>query len=557
MAKKKRKKRHSSIDLLLSILSGVLLGLSWPTYGFYPLIFFAFVPLFFLEKDLLRFSKRYAWNIIRFSFVAFLIFCAITTWWIGVVSIAAGISAVLLNAIVMTFFFTLYHLIRTTIYSKEKEIVEENNTKRLFVKSKGQWILIPVWITFEFLHYNWDLNFPWLTLGNVFSENIKIIQWYEITGVFGGTLWILIINYFIFRIIETFLTQRNVKKMIKGISIPILIFVIPVISSLIRYYTYKEEENPIDVVVYQPNSDPLSVQFNLTNNEVVDNLFINCDSILDENVDFILGPESALQESLFEHELDNALYINRIRKGLQTKAPNAALIIGASTYKLFNKGEPLSETARPLNNGYHYDAYNTTFYIDSTFNLQLHHKSCLTPGVEIMPYIGKIKILEKFALDLGGTVGSLGTDTIIEPFNGYKNAKIGSLICYESIFGNFITKFVRNGANVFFVSTNDGWWGDTQGYKQHCSYSRILAVETRRSVARSANTGRSCTVNQRGDIFNETEYWVPAVFRDTLNLNEHLTFYARFGDYIAIFNLVIFIVLFFSSILKRFIIKKD
>ena len=105
--------------------------------------------------------------------------------------------------------------------------------------------------------------------------------------------------------------------MIKGISIPILIFVIPVISSLIRYYTYKEEENPIDVVVYQPNSDPLSVQFNLTNNEVVDNLFINCDSILDENVDFILGPESALQESLFEHLAYLAFLIRLRRKKTQ------------------------------------------------------------------------------------------------------------------------------------------------------------------------------------------------------------------------------------------------
>ncbi len=556
MAKKKRKKRHSSIDLLLSIASGVLFGLSWPTYGFYPLIFFAFVPLFFLEKDLLRFSKRYAWNIIRFSFVAFLIFCGITTWWIAKVSLAAGIASVILNAVVMTFFFMLYHIIRSTLYPKEDEIIANNNSKRLFIKSNGQWILIPVWITFELLHYNWDLNFPWLNLGNVFSENIKIIQWYELTGVFGGTLWILLINYLIFRVIETYISQKNVKKLLGGISIPILIFVIPVIFSIIRYNNYVEEENPIDVVVYQPNSDPFSVQFSLSGNQVVDRLFVNCDSILDEKVDFIVGPESALQESVFEDQLDNTLYINRIRKGLQTKAPNAAVIIGASTYKLFKKGEPLSPTARPLNNGLHYDAYNTTFYIDSTSKLQLHHKSCLTPGVEIMPYIGKVKILEKLALDLGGTVGSLGTDTIIEPFDGYKNAKIGSLICYESIFGNYITKFVRNGANVFFVSTNDGWWGDTQGYKQHCSYSRILAVETRRSVARSANTGRSCTVNQRGDISNETPYWEPAVFRETLNLNEHKTFYSLYGDYIGMFGLIVFIVLAFTSILTRCIVRK-
>ena len=83
------------------------------------------------------------------------------------------------------------------------------------------------------------------------------------------------------------------------------------------------------------------------------------------------------------------------------------------------------------------------------------------------------------------------------------------------------------------IITNDGWWGNTPGHRQHHSYSRLRAIETRRSVARSANTGISSLINQKGEILQRTNYWEPTALRGTLNANDKLTFYTRHGDYIA------------------------
>ncbi len=123
---------------------------------------------------------------------------------------------------------------------------------------------------------------------------------------------------------------------------------------------------------------------------------------------------------------------------------------------------------------------------------------------------------------------------------------VAPLICYESVYGEFCGNFVKQGANLLFIITNDGWWGNTPGHKQHFSMARLRAIELRRSIARSANTGISCFIDQRGDVYQQTEYWVPAVIRQDVNLNNEMTFYARMGDYIgriSVFLAVVFILI--------------
>jgi len=539
-----KRRKNKGRNTLLAVLSGVLLSLAWPTYGFAPLIFIALVPLLLIERDLMQYVRKYSWLLIRYAFITFLIFNICTCWWISKVAIAAGVFTCIANAIVMTFFFQLYHIIRVNIYD---------------CRSRGQWILIPVWLCFEFMHYHWELNFPWLNFGNVFAESIRIIQWYDVTGVLGGSLWVLLVNLFVFKAIDKWL-RKDKQHIILGkkLLIPLAIIVIPLIVSLIKFYTYKEVEDPVTVVVYQPNSDPFNEKFSLSANDFIDRLFLNTENILDENVDLIVCPETALQAQIWEHDLDNLPYTARIRKGLETKAPNAAMIMGASTYKLYKEGEDTKPFTRKFpNQELYYDAYNTNLYVDSTDKIQLYHKSKLTPGVEIMPYIRYLRFLEKLALDLGGTTGSLGYDEHQEPFlSSDMSIRSAPIICYESIFGEHVSKFVRNGANLITISTNDAWWGNTQGHKQHCAYASLLSIETRRSIARSANTGISCIVNQRGEISFATEYWVQEVFKARVNLNSKKTFYVRYGDYIAHISLIILTALIVVSVINGLVLRK-
>ena len=134
---------------------------------------------------------------------------------------------------------------------------------------------------------------------------------------------------------------------------------------------------------------------------------------------------------------------------------------------------------------------------------------------------------------MGGSTGSLGPQPEPTVFTDLDSVKVGAAICYESIFGEWIAGYVKKGAQALFIITNDGWWGDTPGYRQHLQYGRLRAIETRRSIARSANTGTSCFVNQRGDILQPTPWWEASVIKQTINLNDKITFYTRFGDYIS------------------------
>ena len=185
--------------LLLSVLSGLLLSFGWFPNGFLPLIFIAFIPLLIAESVVSHNTfRRKRLILFLLSYLTFLLWNVITTWWIKNASAGGAAMAILCNALLMTFVFMFY--------SKVKNRIGEKFAGILF---------ICFWLTFEFIHYHWDLSWTWLTLGNVFADAPKIIQWYQFTGVFGGSLWILIINIILFSFI-TFREDRII--FFKGIQ---------------------------------------------------------------------------------------------------------------------------------------------------------------------------------------------------------------------------------------------------------------------------------------------------------------------------------------------------
>jgi len=459
--------------------------------------------------------------------------------------------AIVFNALFMTLAFFAYHVVRRTV-----------------LKSRGGlYILIFFWITFEFLHLDWDLSWSWLNLGNGFANYPELIQWYEYTGVFGGDLWILLINILVYKLLlRAFGKYRSRKSVyIYGSSI-VLLLLIPIASSLIVYYTYKEKEQPYECVVVQPNIDPYNEKFGgMTIQQQLDKIFNLAKQKINKNTDFLVCPETAIPEYINENEINEYESIDSL-KSLIKKYPKLKIVIGISSFKIYKDGEKLSRTARyATNQHYYYDVCNTALYLDSMMIPQLYHKSKLVPGVEMMPFPKLLKPLEDFAIDLGGMTGSNCTQDERSVF-GAKNSpvKVAPVICYESIYGDFMSGYIRNGANLIFIITNDGWWNNTAGHRQHMQYARLRAVEFRRSIARSANTGISAFINQRGDVFQPTTYWTPNVIEMKINGNNKITLYAQFGDYIgriAMYLTVITFVIFIASIIlnkrKRIKIKKD
>jgi len=227
--------------------------------------------------------------------------------------------------------------------------------------------------------------------------------------------------------------------------------------------------------------------------------------------------------------------VQRVYKHLNKNYKQASFIMGLIYYKLYQETETKSKTAQEIRGtGTYYDSYNAAMQIDSSLVPQVYNKSKLVIGVEKMPYTEYLGFLRRLTLRLGGTFRSHGVQEFRENlYSGTDSTGISPVICYESIFGEYVTDYIKEGSQFIFVLTNDGWWGDTPGYRQHHSYSRLRAIETRRSIARSANTGISSLINQRGEIIQRTNYWEPAAIRGILNANDELTFYTLHGDFIA------------------------
>ncbi len=536
------KKKHL---ILLSILSGLILTFAWPERGFPGLLFFGLIPLLIIENQIFNNPKNFRrLSVLYFSYPAFFIWNGLTTWWIYNSTGIGAILAIVLNSLFMAIIFNLFHFSR----------------KKLKNDFAAYASLIFYWIAFEYLHLNWDLNWPWLNLGNGFGAWYKWVQWYEYTGALGGTLWVIVANILIFFSIRSFLCKDAKITLQYRNSLVVLAFLwllLPIMVSYILYSNYKEEIHPVKIVVVQPNIDPFSELYVVPPKQVVGKIMDLARPFLDSTTNFLVAPESAIQEEMWENEMNTFMSI-RLLQAILLEYPDINILIGGSTFRYYSKGEEVSSTARQFTDTKtYYDAFNTAILFNIHDKLQLYHKSKLTPGVEVLPSFRNFKWIEKFAINLGGTVGSLGTDKLRKVYSTVKTVQVSPAICYESIFGEFFAKFVRNGAQVMFIITNDGWWGNTAGHRQHFVFSSLRAIETRRSIARSANTGISAFINQRGDILNPTSYWQPAVIKGILNANSRLTFYVLHGDYIARAAVFLGGLLFFLSILFHFVARKE
>lgn len=537
--------------VLLAVLSGVLLSLAWPARGFPFLLFIAFVPLLYIEDFIAKNKHNFIKSSVLFyAYIAFIVWNLLTTWWIYYSTLFGAAMAIILNSLFMAFTFFIYHLIRRTVF-----------------KSRGgYYVLIFLWITFEFLHLDWDLTWSWLNLGNGFANYPKFVQWYEFAGVFGGDIWILIFNILFYKfLVSIFGKFKSRKDVYLFGTTSVLVLVIPIAVSLTMYYSYIEKEKPYNCVVVQPNIDPYGKFTSISVEQQLSDIIRLARQKTNDSTDFLVCPETAIPEYINEDDFDQYASTDSL-KALIREHPELKIVIGISSFKIFKEGEELSRTARYSERGkYYYDVCNTALYLDSTLIPQFYHKSKLVPGVEMMPFPKLLKPLEKYAIDLGGMTGSNGTQEVRTAF-GAKNSpvKVAPVICYESIYGDFMTGYIRNGANLIFIITNDGWWENTAGHRQHFQYARLRAIETRRSIARAANTGISGYINQRGDVFMPTKFWTPNVLSMKINANDKMTFYARFGDYIghiAKYMSLLTILIFFAVILlnkrKRIKIKKN
>jgi len=488
---------------LLAALSVLLFIAAWPERGWPFLIFGAWVPLFYLSDLYRQTSRKYFFPLL---YLVFFIFNGALTYWIWFATPAGAVFAVSANALLMTLTFWIWHRLRWRL-----------------PYNMGLALFPPLWILFEKMHYLWDLEWPWLTMGNVFAAHPEHVQWYAYTGVFGGTAWILAVNIKIFTLL-----QRRRRYLLVD---TLLLLTLPLFWSRYLYTHYQEQGQPVRVLLLQPNINPWTEKFTRPNRVSMDDLIQMAEPYAD-SVDLIIAPETALARLTDKNRIHTSPFYLRLKEFFR-RHPHSAWLIGASLYNYVDENGPVPSTANRSSNGRWYQLYNSALFITAD-TLAMYHKSILVPGAEKMPFRKFVSpILGDIILDLGGASGthtpSPGAAVFSVPS---KNIRIAPIICYESIFGDYVRQYVQKGANLLAVITNDGWWKKTGGYRQHFHYARLRAVETRRDVVRAANTGRSGHINQRGDVMAYLPYNRRGALVVTPRLNNRPTFYVRYGDYI-------------------------
>ena len=526
--------RKIRIALLTCILlSAVLMSMPWlvPHCGVLALI--GLVPLLCADHIASINGVKRFW-IWHYSF--FVLWNAATTWWVANATIGGAVFAILANSLQMSLVFGLFRL-----------------GKRRLKGLLPYILLAAAWIAWERWYLqSAQISWPWLVLGNAFAQSTRSIQWYEFTGALGGSAWVWTCNITVFLMIKALFEGDWMHWNSKGRAVALVwtlgIFILPYAASAHIYHHYKEKcEAEVSVIIGQPNFDPYEKFKSMSQAEQTAVLLALYEKELPEGEwnGLLLAPETFTGD-VFLDRIPSGRTFRSFQEFLR-KHPGASLLFGASTSQIFDRRSAPSILARRYGDMWK-ENHNSAIMTDTSGRAEVFHKSKLVVGTEMTPYprvfvpiddklggvmgrcIGQKEIACLHAeiaglVDNGGSVADSGGR-----HTRLNRVSVGCAVCYESVYGEYCTGYVRKGAQVLAVITNDAWWGDTPGYKQHFSYSCMRAIETRRDLARCGNTGISAFIDQRGDVVSRGPWWQPAVLSGVVRLNSAQTFFVRYGD---------------------------
>lgn len=473
-----------------SLLAGVMAAIAFPPL---PAVFaVALVPAFLWLIRIAEESPTARAAMMR-VYPGLLVWNILTTYWLAMATVGGGVAAILANAVVMSVPFGLYRRFR-----KPNHTLWQNAS-----------LFIALYIGFEWIHHQWDLAWPWLTLGNALSNATALVQWIELTGVLGLSAWILAVVFVV----------RKPTAWSVGLAS------VPVAASLVMFLMMRETATgTLPTLIVQPNIDSYSPYEEFGSDaEILDTLLALSNRGVTDRTVLVLWPENSVEGWIYPdpNRFPNPELHRRVAQW------NSTLIGGATFFKAFESVDEAPIPHRLTGNGIPYTMYNAGLAWQPDGSLQVYGKRRLVPIVERLPFVTQLAWVMPF-VDWTGLMGfGKGTESANLPVGGMN---VTGLVCYDSVFPDWVRRQVKDGAGVVGIITNDGWWGDTGGHEQHFAYARLRAIETRRAVARSANNGISGVILPDGSVPFRTEYWTRVTHHADIPVYSRTTLYVRYGD---------------------------
>lgn len=518
-------KKERNIEILFASLGGVLLGLSYPPVPLPFISFFAFIPFFYvLEK------RNSLSSVNRISYVFLFFFCLITLYWVGSWTKEAD-PFLMISGALLLLANPGFYLIATSLYFLSTKTIDKN--KALF--------LFPLyWVFFEYIYSLTDLKFPWLTLGNSLAYFNNFIQIADFIGAYGLSLIILYINIFIYKSIKDIRITKTINQ--RYLAVALLLFLVPMIYGWIKLTTYQNPSRQVKVGLIQPNLNPWEKWSGGSINEQLDQYFDLSDKAINKGARIIFWPETALPCYLlggnYPYELE------RIHQFVNEK--KVSLITGMPDINFFFDISKAPKGAKLLKSGdAAYTSYNSILtFTPNSREIQKYQKNKLVPFGEKVPFVEDLPFLgDLIKWQVGISSWNVGITQNVSDL-GY--VKVGAVVCIESIYPEFITKFVNNGADFLAVVTNDSWYGYSSGPFQHKEISVLRAVENRKAVVRNANGGISCIIDPMGRTVEATKLFNKEILVGYVPINNEETFYSKYPfiiPYIVVLSTIVTIIL--------------
>ncbi len=520
----------------LPVLSGFLLGVSFPSYPFIrldSLAWVALVPLLVSLRDDISFRTFYGR-----VYSAMLLYCTITLWWVCYATLPGGVLTVIAQAFFLTIPLVVFFML-----------------KRRMGYHYALFGLPFFWVAWEWLYMLQDLSLGWLVFGNSQALFTGMIQYADITGVWGVSFWLLCFNVIAVDIWFRFRYR-------KGIVLHAAILALMVLFSFgYSYAVFTDREAgeslpDIRVSLIQPNINPLDKWQLYSAHDVMRLYFSQTDRAMkNSRADLVIWPETAIPFYILNEK--NAPYFEYLR--IRMLRWNASLLSGFSDIVSFSDddvaGKEYLYKYDPAKEHY-YQAYNASMLVsDDHTGPQVYRKRKLVPFAERVPYMEYFPWLDNLTFSLAGISSwGKGEDWTIMEFStssGHQ-VKTANSICYESIFPGLVAEFVRRGAEFLTVITNDGWYEKSYGPYQHAAIARFRCIENRRSMARCANTGVSQFIDRFGRVYADVPWWQRTSLTAEVERSRAMTFYTTHPDLfakiaVAVSGLFLVVALFFRG----------
>ncbi len=499
----------------LPVLSGVLLGISFPTYPFIRLellAWIALVPLLVSLRGDLSFG-RYFGRV----YLAMLTFCSIALWWVSLATLPGGVLTIIAQAFCSTVPLLLFNVLK---YCRGYRFA-------LFG-------LPFLWVGWEWLYIRQDLSFGWLVFGNSQAQLNAMIQYADVAGVWGVSFWLVFFNV---TVVDIWLRVRENRKFFVQAAVLVSMVLLPLgYAALVFSDKRMQQERPkVSVSLIQPNIDPFEKWKRYSSQDIMLIYFSMTDRVMLQNrADIILWPETAIPFYILDE--GNRAYFELLQA--RVKQWGGALLSGYSDIVYYSDAEVAGEEYLykfDPEEGRYYQTFNASMLVATTEEKdpQVYRKMKLVPFAERVPYMEYAPWLDNFTLSLAGISSwGKGADKTIMEFRAVsgETVRTSNVICYESVFPNLVAGFVNRGAEFLTVVTNDGWYEKSYGPYQHAAIARFRCIENRRSLVRCANTGVSQFIDKYGRVYADIPWWERRSLTADVERNDLLTFYTRHPD---------------------------